>query len=111
LIVAALELNPKMAMELTGRQLDDEPWAVFIYTPLCGTCKAARRMLEVVLAMEPDITLFEANLNALPFLAEEWKITSVPCIVAAERSKPLRNVYAMQSVEALRELLKSTLQA
>jgi thioredoxin-like negative regulator of GroEL len=109
--VAAIELNLKTAKELTARRLADAPWAVFIYTPLCGTCKAARRMLEVVLALEPEVPLYEANLNALPFLAEEWKITSVPCIVVAPRGKPLHHVYAMHSVETLRDLLRTTLEA
>lgn len=37
-----------LALEQAG-----EPLVVFLHTPLCGTCKAARRMLEVAAHLLP----------------------------------------------------------
>ncbi|RIE04780.1 thioredoxin domain-containing protein [Cohnella faecalis] len=44
------------------------PLAVFIHTPLCGTCKLARKMLDVVREVLPEAPLVAANLNAMPSL-------------------------------------------
>jgi thioredoxin-like negative regulator of GroEL len=100
------ELNRGEAEKLLAESRNDQRWAVFLYTPLCGTCKAASRMLEVVLAIEPGLPLAQANINSVPELAQGWKVTSVPCIVISEPFAPLKKVYAMHSVEALLDHLR-----
>ncbi|WP_253735819.1 thioredoxin family protein [Paenibacillus sp. FJAT-26967] len=76
-------------------------FAVFFHTPLCGTCKVARRMLEVLIQMEPAIPLKACNANYMPGFVQEWQISSVPCIVVIERGRVVRTLYAMNSVEYL----------
>jgi thioredoxin-like negative regulator of GroEL len=100
------ELDREKADKLLAESRNDQRWAAFLYTPLCGTCKAASRMLEVVLAIEPGLPLVQANINIVPELAQAWKVTSVPCIVISEPQTPLRMVYAMHSVEALLDQLR-----
>lgn len=39
------EMNQPELLELLATK--GEPLVLFLYTPLCGTCKAARRMIEV----------------------------------------------------------------
>ena len=53
------------------------PQAVFIYTPLCGTCTAARRMLEVVEHMLPEGIISEMNIHDIPELVQQFQISSV----------------------------------
>jgi hypothetical protein len=74
------------------------PFALFVHTPLCGTCQAARKMLEVVADMMPAWTVVAANLNFMPGLAERWRIESVPCILALDRRGEWHKWYRIGSV-------------
>uniref|UniRef100_A0A4Y8QAT3 Thioredoxin domain-containing protein n=1 Tax=Paenibacillus athensensis TaxID=1967502 RepID=A0A4Y8QAT3_9BACL len=80
---------------------DGSSFAVFIYTPLCGTCKVAERMLQVIEAMRPNLPLFKGNINFMPELAATWQIRSVPCIAAVRGGNPQALIYSVQSVDAL----------
>ncbi|MBC8078947.1 MAG: thioredoxin family protein [Gorillibacterium sp.] len=81
--------------------------AIFFSSPFCGTCKVAERMLEVVEATdEVPITLYKININYSNKLREDWKISSVPCLVLLENGVPVRFEYAMRSVDYLYEILK-----
>ncbi|WP_219835063.1 thioredoxin family protein [Paenibacillus sp. R14(2021)] len=80
--------------------------AVFFYTPLCGTCKAALRMLEVIDAMELPIAVSKVNINFAPFLRDEWRIASVPALFLVREGEPVHAEYAMRSVDTLYRLLK-----
>ncbi len=92
-------------------QLDNKgkPIAVFLYTPLCGTCKVARRMLEVAEHLLPEDTLSTADVNMMPQVAQEYQIKSVPALLLmdADRSHPPRIRYRMGSVEELLEAIRS----
>ncbi|KSU83360.1 MULTISPECIES: thioredoxin family protein [Fictibacillus] len=90
------------------------PAALYIQTPLCGTCKMGRRMLEITLEAldkpgnkQPKVGAI--NLNAMPELAEKYNITSVPCLLFLNRGIAVRKIYAMQSVDFLYHNLKKYL--
>lgn len=94
--------------EMNGAELLDllaqpgEPLAFFLYTPLCGTCKAARRMLEVAEhLLPPDLLVAEGNVNLLPQLVQSLKISSVPALLAVpgDRSSGPEILYSFGSVE------------
>lgn len=89
--------------ELTERQLLNLELPgtlyLFIYTPLCGTCAAARRMLDILEQMRPGLPLFTANINFLSKLTQQWEITSVPCLLRIQRGKPVDRLYAMKSID------------
>jgi thioredoxin-like negative regulator of GroEL len=84
---------------------------VFIYfeTPLCGTCKMGKRMLEIaVQSLETDkreFFIYECNINEFPALARTYGITSVPCLTVLRRGVSVKQVYAMHSAAHLYELL------
>lgn len=81
-------------------------FAVFLYTPFCGTCKVTERMLDIIMTMQPTLPLVKSNINFLPQISREWQITSVPCIVIIESGKEKEFMYRMQSVDELyRKLL------
>lgn len=77
--------------------------AVYLYTPLCGTCQVARRMLEVAELLLPVGTLVAVNVNMARNWVQEHQISSVPAlyIVDAARSQPPVIRYRMGSVEEL----------
>ncbi|MEK4058700.1 MULTISPECIES: thioredoxin family protein [Paenibacillus] len=86
-----------------------EPLAVFLYTPLCGTCKAARRMLEVAAHLLPrDLIMAGGNVNMLPELVNLYRISSVPAllVVPADRCSEPEIHYAMGSVEQVLEYIR-----
>lgn len=95
------EMNEAQLMSLS----EDEQahCAVFLYTPMCGTCQAARRMLEVLEAMDDQLPLYAGNVNMTPRLAQSWRIESVPCIVFILQGRIMEKMYAVQSVPALYE--------
>ncbi|WP_199614540.1 thioredoxin family protein [Paenibacillus alkalitolerans] len=92
---------------LTERELldlrwrGDDPFAVYIYTPWCGTCKLGERMLTVVLALEPGAAVYKSDINYLPAITREWKIESVPCLVFIENRRVKEKLYRMNSVDVL----------
>jgi thiol-disulfide isomerase/thioredoxin len=87
----------------------DSGFAVFLYTPLCGTCKLAERMLEIIMTMQPALPLYKSNINFLPQISQEWQIQSIPCVVIAEVGKDKKMIYRMQAVDELyRQLLPLT---
>jgi thioredoxin-like negative regulator of GroEL len=81
------------------------PFAVFLYTPLCGTCKLAQRMLDIILTMEPDLPIFKSNVNFLPKVVQDWQISSIPCIVILKAGQD-KKLYSMKSVDDLYRELK-----
>ncbi|GGO07293.1 thioredoxin family protein [Saccharibacillus kuerlensis] len=81
---------------------------VFGHTPFCGTCKAARRMLEVIESMRPEIDVYALNLNFSPHFIQKYQIGSTPSLSVFEpgRQEP-RTVYAMQSVPHLLDFIEN----
>jgi thioredoxin 1 len=83
------------------------PLAVLVHTPLCGTCKAGRRMLEIVGEMLPELPMTAANLNIMPDLAQTFRIESVPCLLLKHPDGHVTKVYRFGSVPELLERLRS----
>jgi thioredoxin-like negative regulator of GroEL len=101
------DMNQEELLELLGQA--GEPLVVFLYTPLCGTCKAARRMLEVARhLLPPDLLIAEGNVNLLPLLVEKYRISSVPALLAvpADRSTEPEILYSIGSVERVLEYIR-----
>lgn len=87
------------------------PQAIFIYTPLCGTCAAARRMLEIAEHLLPADILFEMNIHDIPELVQQFQISSVPAVMIFDGEQDVpKMVYRMSSVEhLLNEIRKAVL--
>lgn len=83
------------------------PSAVFVHTPLCGTCSAARMMLDVAERLLPDFPLAAANLNRMPQLAQAFHIQSVPCLLIKRSDGTWDKQYRFPSVMELVERLGS----
>ncbi|AZK48831.1 thioredoxin family protein [Paenibacillus lentus] len=81
--------------------------ALYLYTPLCGTCKLGETMLDI--AIQSGNTLMpvsKLNINFAPRLRNEWQIMSVPCLVLLEHGKPVAKEYALRSVVDLHQWLQ-----
>jgi thiol-disulfide isomerase/thioredoxin len=80
--------------------------AFYLYTPLCGTCQIAGKMLEVVTKLLPDLPIGKADINYLPEISETFFIESVPCLVIFSEHQVKEKIYAFQDVPYLYEKLK-----
>lgn len=95
------EINEHQVLELESSH--HPGCVVFLYTPMCGTCMAAKKMLEVLQAMDQKLPLYSCNMNLAPQLAIRWKVESVPCIVVLRDGTMVDKIYAVQSVSFLYE--------
>lgn len=97
-------------IEITESQLqnihEEEQLILYLYTPLCGTCQLAKKMLTVVEAAIPSLHIFMKDLNYIPSYAEKWKVESVPCLLVLEKGEVKMKKYAFHSIEHLYETLK-----
>lgn len=101
------EMNQDDLLEMLESK--GRPFAAFLYTPLCGTCKAARRMLEVAAHLLPDeLVIGAANVNMLPDIVNRYRISSVPALLvaSAERNFEPEIYYSMGSVERVLEYIR-----
>ncbi|WP_338449329.1 thioredoxin family protein [Niallia oryzisoli] len=80
---------------------------IYLYTPFCGTCQVAGKMLTVAAEILPDTKFGKINLNYMPQLAEKWEVESVPCLVFLENGSMADKMYAFQSVPFLIERIKA----
>lgn len=101
--MALQEINEAQLKQLG--EMDVGKAAVLIYTPLCGTCKVAERMLDIAEAAGIGYRLYKANINYLPQIREQWRITSIPCLALLDNGRVKEMIYAMQSVDYLHRLL------
>lgn len=77
--------------------------AFYLYTPMCGTCMVASKMMEVIQQTFPQIPMGKINLNYAEELAYEYQVESVPCLLIAEDGEVHDKIYAFHSVSYLFE--------
>lgn len=94
------ELSTFLEKETTG--------LVYFYTPMCGTCQVASKMLQVIEQLV-ELDMGKMNLNFYPDLAKEFEIESVPCLLFVDAGKVRETLYAFQSVPFLLEKIKEHL--
>jgi thioredoxin 1 len=82
---------------------------LYTYTPMCGTCEVASRMLTVIEELFPTIEIVKMNVNFYPELAEEFRIESVPCLLIMKNGAVEQKIYAFRSVPYLFEKIKQVI--
>jgi thioredoxin 1 len=84
--------------------LKESPKAAFyLYTPMCGTCAVASKMMEIISIMRPEIPIGKADLNYVQDLALAYEVESVPCLLIVKDGVLVNKIYAFQSVPYLLE--------
>ena len=66
--------------EATALIENEEKTVLYVYTPMCGTCQLAKKMLTVVEMTIEGLKIGMLDLNYAPYLAKEYGIESVPCL-------------------------------
>lgn len=78
---------------------------VYFYTPLCGTCQVASRMLQIIGEMI-TVGMGKMNLNYYPDIAKLFAVESVPCLLLVKNGHVREVIYAFNSVPYLLEKIK-----
>lgn len=91
--------------EIESFQEDEGTGYLYFYTPMCGTCQVAGKMLNVIEQLLPQIPSGKADLNYLPEMAEKFEIESVPCLIILDNGEVQEKIYAFHSVPYLLEKL------
>ncbi|PLT28078.1 thioredoxin family protein [Peribacillus deserti] len=92
--------------QLTEAIDSGKPFGFYLFTPLCGTCQVASKMLGVTEQLMPQFKMGKADINYLPKLAELYRIESVPCLLLFTNGEVQKKIYAFQSVPFIYETLK-----
>lgn len=94
----------KWTREEWEEQKQTAPQALFyLYTPFCGTCQVASKMMQVIRELRKDLPIGQADLNYLEDLAIDYKIESVPCLLISENGRITEQIYTFHSIPHLLE--------
>lgn len=114
IVVTERELIERLEWQerLAQRDTQASPIIVFLYTPLCGTCGAARKMLDVAEQLLPEDTLLEADVNFIPSVVQRYQIRSVPALLAVSGrpEQPPQMLYRMGSVQDILNFIRGVIQ-
>ncbi|WP_453994053.1 thioredoxin family protein [Bacillus nitroreducens] len=91
--------------EINDRLANTEEFWLYLYTPMCGTCQVASKMITVVDELLPHVIIGKSDLNYLPQKAVEWQIESVPCLMRIKEGLALEKYYAFRSIPYLLEVI------
>ncbi|WP_409251885.1 thioredoxin family protein [Bacillus sp. SCS-153A] len=93
-----------LPVEQIQREIHEKKYtALYLYTPMCGTCMVAGRMVDVTEKMFPHIHFIRADLNYIPSMADQYSVESVPCMLLFHEGVLQNKIYAFQSVPYLHE--------
>ncbi|MEH7382876.1 thioredoxin family protein [Bacillus sp. JJ1533] len=93
--------------EIDAQIANTEQFWLYLYTPMCGTCQVASKMISVVDELLPNVIIGKSDLNYLPQKAIEWQIESVPCLLHVQDGKVSKKYYAFHSVPYLLEIISN----
>ncbi|MHC0038216.1 thioredoxin family protein [Pseudoneobacillus sp. C159] len=96
-----IEYNQEQLKEFLS---SNQSGIIYLYTPLCGTCQTASKMLNVVEALL-ELPFLQVNLNYARDAALSLGIESVPCLLIVNEGRLIEKVYAFHSVPYLYEKL------
>ena len=70
----------------------------------CGPCKAMRPMLEELADSDPSYKIVSIDIDAESELAEEYDVTSIPCLVLFKGGQEADRSIGLISKDAIAEL-------
>ena len=91
--------------EITEKQLNNEQFILFIYTPFCGTCSVGRAMLEKIEAIHGQDIFYEMNGSYHEEFMHQYKVESVPCLLIKEGNEIKERIYTFHSTGNIYEYL------
>ncbi|MDA3130147.1 thioredoxin family protein [Aliibacillus thermotolerans] len=102
-------MEEKSEEELKEEMSSQNSFVLFLYSPFCGTCQLAERMVEVLEKLYPSIPFVKGNVNLLPAYVHTYQVTSIPALHVCQDGKVVKKIYAFHSVPSLMMRLDSFL--
>ncbi|WP_018922307.1 thioredoxin family protein [Salsuginibacillus kocurii] len=77
-----------------------EKYVVYFFSPFCGTCHKAEKILETLEELDLNETIVKANIQLMPWIAP---VKSVPALVVFKHQKIQEIRYQMGPITELKE--------
>ncbi len=91
---------------------NDIPVLVDCWAPWCGPCQSFAPVFEQAAAqMEPHIRLAKLNTEAVPAIAQEWGIRSIPTLILFKGGREIQRVSGAMPIPQLKQWVLQSLSA
>lgn len=102
-----LELNSANVANTIEK--NDIPVLVDCWAPWCGPCQSFAPVFEQLAAeSEPYFRFAKLNTEAVPGIAQEWGIRSIPTLILFKGGKELQRVSGAMSLQQVKQWLVQT---
>ena len=81
------------------------PVLVDFYADWCGPCKMLRPTLEELSAERSDVKFAAINIDDNPEMADEYGISSIPCVILFKNGAETERSIGLRPKEAFEDLL------
>lgn len=89
---------------------NDIPVLVDCWAPWCGPCQSFAPVFEQAAAqMEPHIRLAKLNTEAVPTIAQEWGIRSIPTLILFKGGREVQRVSGAMPIPQLKQWVLQSL--
>ena len=72
----------------------------------CGPCQAMKPMLDEIAESDPGYKIVSINIDDEDELAEEYEITSIPCLVVFKNGKEFNRSVGLMSRDDIAALME-----
>ena len=83
----------------------DRPVLADFYANWCGPCRMLRPTIEEIAAEREDIKVVSVNIDEEEALADDFGISSIPCLVLIKDGKEADRSVGLRPKEAIEEML------
>lgn len=81
------------------------PVLVDFYADWCGPCRMLRPTLEAIADERTDIKVAAVNIDENPDLADEFDISSIPCVILFKNGAEAERSIGLKPKEAFDDML------
>ncbi len=75
------------------------------YADWCGPCKMLRPALDAIAAERTDVKVVAVNIDENPDLADEFDISSIPCVILFKNGAEADRSIGLKPKEMIEEML------
>ena len=84
----------------------DKPVLVDFNADWCGPCKMLAPVLEEIAGSRDDVKIVSINVDDEDILAEDYGVSSIPCLVVIKDGKEVRRSIGFRGKDAVLEMLR-----